>query len=135
METTLNNAFLLTVAVGAVLPALVAVVTNRWASSQLKSIILLLLTAAASVLNPIVGNNDVNWRTVATTFVVTFGSAVLTYYGALKPLNIAGTDGKIQTAIPGGIGKAEEVVVPVEDESDLDVSELPGYDEVPEEIS
>jgi hypothetical protein len=131
METTLDNAFLLTVAIGAVLPALVAFVTNRFASGQVKSLTLLALTAVASVLNPLVGANEFNFNAIATTFVVTFGSAVLSYYGALKPLKIGGEDGAIQTRVPGGIGKVEdEEVEVVEDESDLALDELPGYDEV-----
>jgi hypothetical protein len=127
---TVNDAFLVTVAVGVLLPAVVAFVTNRFASSQFKSVVLLALTAIASILNPLLGSNDVEWKNVLTTFFITFGSAVLSYYGALKPLGIGGTDGKIQTAVPGGLGKAPEEVIPEEDISDLEEADLPGYDEV-----
>lgn len=113
--TTLNDAFIISAIVGAVLPALVALVTNRFASSQFKSLTLLGLTAVSSVLTPLVGSATVNWRTVLTTFAVQFGSAVLAYYGALKPLNIAGTDGLIQTKVEGGLGSG--------------VTELKGFDE------
>ena len=117
--TTINDAFIVTALVGAILPAVVALVTNRLASSQYKSLVLLGLTGVSSVLTPLVGQAEVNWRTVVTTFIVQFGSAVLAYYGALKPLNIAGSDGAIQTKIPGGIGASN-------------AEDLPGYDDFDE---
>lgn len=119
--TTINDAFIVTVLVGAVLPALVALITNRFASSQFKSLALLGVTAISSILTPLVGQATVNWRTVSTTFIVQFGSAVLAYYGALKPLKIAGSDGVIQSKVEGGLGGGPEVT-----------EDLPGFEDFDE---
>lgn len=105
----------LSIVVGALLPAVVALVTNTLASSRFKSLTLLALSALAGVLTPLVGSSTFNWQEVLASFAATFGTAVLTYYGLLKP---TGATQAIGEAIPGGIGPSVA---------------LPGYEDVPDE--
>lgn len=88
--------------VGVVLPALVALVTKEVASSKLKNVALLALSALSGVLVPLVGVNDsIIWKDTVITFLQIFGISTLTYLGVYKP---QGTTAAIQAKIPGGLG-------------------------------
>jgi hypothetical protein len=111
----------LAVLVGIVLPALVALVTKQLATSRLKSLTLIGLSAIAAVLTPLVGSDVVDLQAVFSSFAVIFGTGVLSYYGVLKPTGV--TD-SIQSAIPGGLGPVDESVytfpTEVDDKGDLE---------------
>lgn len=109
-----DTATTIAVLVGVVLPALVALVTKQVASPRVKSIALIALSAAAAVLTPLLGADAVDVETVFISFLTIFGTAILSYYGILKPTGI--TEG-IASKVPGGIGADPA---------------LPGYDEIDE---
>lgn len=105
VETLDLNLFIANFVVGVLLPALVALVTKQVASGTVKSLLLVALSAAsAAVTTALIAPDGFSWNVALLSFVQLFYSAVGAYYGLLKPANIAGAGGKIQTAIPGGIG-------------------------------
>lgn len=89
------------------LPALVALVTKRLASSGWKSIVLLASTAVGATLTEIIAH-DGTFDLVRTigTMILMFVVSVASHYGLLEPLKVTGKDGAIQKAIPGGVGGA-----------------------------
>lgn len=95
----------LTFAVATVLPALVALVTSKFASSALKGVLLAALSAVAGVLTTVQANGgQFDWKVALTGFVMTFVTAVAVHYGFLKPVGVTGSDGAIQEAVPAGVG-------------------------------
>lgn len=99
------DTYWLTVIVAVVLPALVALVTKQTASGTVKSLVLLLLSGLSATLTQILQNSgQFDWQLTLRDFAVTYVIAVCVHFGLLKPLTITGSDGKIQTAFPGGVG-------------------------------
>jgi hypothetical protein len=95
----------LTFAIATVLPALVALVTKKLASSGLKAIVLAVLSAVSGILTSVAANGgDFDWKKALTSFIVSFVTASATHYGLLKPVGISGTNGVVANAVPGGIG-------------------------------
>lgn len=96
----------LTMIIAVVLPALVALVTKQVASSNVKAVLLLLLSAVAGTVTSWQNTNgtfDLKDAVVATllTFVIAVGS----HFGLLKPLEITGSGGAIQRRTAGfGVG-------------------------------
>jgi hypothetical protein len=88
--------------VGTLLPAIVALVRDRYGSSRLGALLLVGLTALAAVLGEIGSTFDAG--DAAQRFVILFVIAVVTHYGLLQPAGITGRKGVITTAVPGGIG-------------------------------
>jgi hypothetical protein len=121
---TIDTTTLLAVVVGVVLPALVALVTKHFTSSGFKSLTLLFLAVVSSVLTPLVGSGTFDLNAVLTAFATTFGTAVLTYYGLLKP---TGATEAIATRVPGGIGT--EVALPGYEI--VDATQIDKTDELP----
>jgi hypothetical protein len=107
METTVDVTWL-AVVVGVIIPALVALIKRRYASSALGAWLLLLLSAVGGTVTQIIGNNGsfVVKDALAAT-AVAFVTAVAAHYGFLKPVNVTGNDGVIMQAIPSGIGKTD----------------------------
>jgi len=102
-----QDLLLLNALVGIVLPLLVALVSAQVASARLKSSLLLLLSAIAGYLTTLLASDaDVNWKTVGTAVLTIFVTAVASFFGFTQPAKIAGSDGAIQGAVPGGLGKA-----------------------------
>lgn len=106
MFSGLDTPTVIAVVVGVILPALVGLVTKELASSKFKNTVLLALSAASSVLVPLVGATTFDAKAVLTSFVTIFGTSTLTYLGIYKP---QGTTAAIQAAIPGGIGSVAEL--------------------------
>lgn len=108
---------LLTLLVSVVLPAAVALVTQRLASSGVKALMLAFLAAVTGFLSELLdalvtalpfdlGAALMSWLTV---FIV----AVASHYGLLKPTGVTGTDGALARAVPAGVGKpSRHVVIP-----------------------
>lgn len=108
----------LTFVLGTVLPALVALVTQRCASSGLKAIVLALLAAVGGVATSIqMDGGNFDWKVALTSFIVMFVTATATHFGLLKPTGVTGTDGLIASAVPGGVG--EPVAKPDPDSLEL----------------
>lgn len=101
----LDVILLCNLALGVVLPTLVAVVTQRLAGASLKSMVLLAFSAIGGVLTQVIAQNgDFHWKPALISFGLTFISSVGTHYGVLKPTGITGTNGAIQVNAPGGLG-------------------------------
>lgn len=101
----------LTFAIGTVLPALVAFITARWASSALKAIALAGLSVLTGVLVSIqASGGEFDWRDTLVTAFMTFSAAVFMHFGLLKPIGVTGEDGVIARAVPGGLGRSQDAI-------------------------
>jgi hypothetical protein len=98
----------LTLLLSLVLPMLVALVTKQVASPKLKSVLLLALSAITGTLTSIAAaGGEFEWKAAVIGTVLSFIVAVGTHFGFLKPVGITGSEGLIQTAVPGGLGKGD----------------------------
>ena len=100
----LLDAYWLNVVVGVVLPILVALVTKQFASSAAKSITLVFLTVLGSGLVQAQEAGGFITEEAISNSVAQFVIAVAAYYGVWKPTRVAGADGRVAAAVPGGIG-------------------------------
>jgi hypothetical protein len=94
--------------VGVVLPTIVAFVTKKVASSQLKTLVLLVLSLASTTIYALLASGDVTLSGFINGFVTTFIAAVAAHKGALAPLGVTGSEGAIQGKFPGGLGSGGE---------------------------
>lgn len=104
---------ILYLALGFVLPSLVALVTKRLASGQVKSVTLIALSVIGSVLTELAqtGLDDFNWKTTLSRAVALFYIAVGTHFGILKGA-VTGANGTLaQVAPERGIGTPQVVAV------------------------
>lgn len=94
----------LTLLVSVVLPAIVALVTQRAASPGTKAIALALLAAVigflSELLDALVNSTAYDVGAALFTWVTSFIVAVVVHYGLLKPLAITGSNGSIQASTP-----------------------------------
>lgn len=103
----LDVILLANLALSVVLPALVALVTNRCADKAIKSLCLLLLSAVAGAVTQLVADGGIwHWKPFCLSIASTFIASVAVHYGLLKPTRVTGTDGVVATAVPQGIGGA-----------------------------
>lgn len=97
--------------VSVVLPALVALVTKRMASSGLKAVVLLLLAAmlgfSTELYDAVVHAAEFDVGTAASSWLLSFFVAVGAHYGLLKPAKVTGSRGVLANKVPGGIGTDE----------------------------
>jgi len=99
------DTYWLNLVLSVVIPGLVALVTKRVAPSWVKSVMLILLVAIASVIQTIVqAGGEFDVKTTLLNFVITFVMAVAAHFGFLKPTMVTGSEGVIQKAVPGGVG-------------------------------
>jgi hypothetical protein len=101
------------------LPALVALVTKRFAPGHVKALALVGLSILGGLLNQIIAQGG-SFQVGQTLWyiAITFGGAVLVHFGLLGPAAITGAFGAIAKNMPGGLGprgtdKAPVVTVPV----------------------
>jgi hypothetical protein len=100
--------FWLTFLIGTILPAVVAFVTQRFASGSVKALTLLalsLVTGWATSLGATGGEFELKAALVG--FMVAFVSGTASHFGLLKPIGATGADGAIAKAVPAGIGGGE----------------------------
>lgn len=104
---------LLVALIAVVLPFIVDLVTKRFASSGLKSAILLLLSLITGVLaewlQAVNSGTDFNWETSLTTAILTFLLSVGAFFGLTKPAGLTGADGPLATN--GGVGAVDTMKV------------------------
>ena len=87
MNTITIDPLLVSLIAGAVIPVLVALATKYNASSGLKSIVAVVASVAVGVLNEIVNQQGTfDWKTTATSALVTLVTAFSTYNGFWKPV-------------------------------------------------
>lgn len=79
--------------VGFLIPVLTALVAKKVASSGLKSVVTLVLSALTATIATIVAadGHGFAWQAFVNAFLNTFGPAIVTYYGLWKPTGLAGT--------------------------------------------
>ena len=95
--------FLLTVVIGAVLPALTAIVTARDAPAGRKAVLLAVLSAVTGF--AVAWQQDPHdWKTGAVGAFWAFIAAVGAHFGLLKPIDVTGSGGLIARKVPGGVG-------------------------------
>lgn len=100
-----TNLVIANLVIAVILPNLVALVTARVSQNPLKAILLLALSAIGGVVSQIVAQGgDFHWKIALISFAQVFLTAVGTHFGLLKPTGITGSQGAIQTSVPGGIG-------------------------------
>ena len=106
--TTISGAQWLNLAVNVLLPIVVALVTSRAASGSVKAVTLLALSAVSGLLTSWLAAAEAGAPfdisqagfTVVTGFVV----AVAAHFGAWKPAGVTGASGRVQLAVPAGVG-------------------------------
>lgn len=91
--------------VGILLPLLVQLIAKAHASAQVKSLVNLGLSAAASVLTPLVTASHIDWRLTGLSFLQVFVLAVASHFGLLSPVGLTGSTGLLARLFPGGIGQ------------------------------
>lgn len=97
-----NSVQIVAVMVGTVIPILTALVTRSTASSSVKALVSLGLSAVASFGTEFINNHDhFYWQGALLTTVVVFITSVGTYMGLWKPTNIAGSKSKAAKALTG----------------------------------
>lgn len=79
---------LYTLLAGVIVPLLVGLVTKLNASSVVKAILNLGLTAAATLL-AVANETDFEWKVFVTNWAVTWVVSVATYYGFYKPSGVS----------------------------------------------
>lgn len=96
-----SNLTLYTLLAGVIVPLLVGLLTKLNASSALKSILNLGLTAAGSLL-AVANEATFQWKLFVTNWAIAWVVAVATYYGFYKP---SGVSGQVQESTAGfGLG-------------------------------
>lgn len=100
---------LLNLLLAAVLPMVTALITARFASSSVKSVVLVALTVLTTALQGVFDNDgSFEVRDFVITTVLQFIVSVGLHQGLLKPTKITGAGGAIQTAVPNGVGGPAE---------------------------
>ena len=107
---------LLNLLLAAVLPVLTALVTARFASSALKTLVLIVLTVISTALQGVFadsGQLPVREFVIATT--LQFLLSVGFHFGLLKPTGITGEAGAVALAVPVGLGGPSQRPGPAQD--------------------
>lgn len=97
----------LTFLVSTVLPMVVAFVTNRWASSTLKAMVLIVLSVLTGWLTSLQATGGTfEVKAAVVGMFVSFITAVGMHFGLLQSrvLGLTGRDGAIAKTMPAGIG-------------------------------
>jgi hypothetical protein len=100
---------LLTLLVGTLLPAVTALVTDRFASTAWKTGVLAVLALLASAGQQAITNGgDFDVAGFVGTAVAQLVVAIATHYTVLKPAGLTGTNGAIARRFPLGIGASRD---------------------------
>jgi hypothetical protein len=87
------------------LPIVVAIVTKRFANSQVKAVVLIALSVITGWLTSLQATGgSFELKSAITSTIVSFVTAVAVHFGLLAPAGVTGRDGVISRAIPGGVG-------------------------------
>jgi len=84
--------------IGVVLPLLVGLVTRRYTSPAVKSLLLLAASAVTAFITEWANSANFVWQQALLTLILTFGTGVVSYYGLWVPTRVAG---KAQDAFGG----------------------------------
>jgi hypothetical protein len=94
-----------------VLPMITALATARIANPGLKAGVLAFLALLVGIVNDLVANDGVgslDLNSVVVNTVTIFLGAVGFHFGLLKPAGVTGGAGKIQLAVPSGLGNTDK---------------------------
>lgn len=91
--------------VGAVLPAVVALLAHVKASKQVKALVLLVLSTAAGIVVPALSLPRLSWTSVGLSVLTAEVTAIASHFGLLKPAGLTGSAGVIARNVPAGVGK------------------------------
>jgi hypothetical protein len=88
-----------------------------------KAVVLMLLSAASSVILPATQSGEFHWKPVLLTFAATFFVAVGSHFGFLKPVGVTGDGGVLsqiglQLGNPTPSTDASNIALPVSDATD-----------------
>ena len=98
-----------------VLPMLTALVTARFASSQVKTVVLVALTVISTALQRVFDDGgSVNWKQFLMTTGLQFLMSVGFHFGLLKPTGVTGAGGVVASSVPQGVGGPATRPGPVE---------------------
>lgn len=101
----------LTFLVAVALPVLVALVTQRMASSGLKAAVLAALAAAtgflSELLDALVNQTPYDVGAALLIWLGSFVIAVAVHFGLWKPGGVTGSQGVVARAVPGGLGEEQ----------------------------
>jgi hypothetical protein len=93
---------IVSVLVGTLIPILTALVTRSTASSGVKAVVSLGLSAVTGFGTEFINAGDAfYWQGALLTTIVTFVTSVATYYGLWKPTNVAGSNSAAARAFTG----------------------------------
>jgi hypothetical protein len=103
----------LTFIIGTVLPAVVALVTKRFADGTVKAGVLVLLSVLFGTLVQIQASGG-TFDLVETLVAVfmTFVTAAASHFALLKPVGVTGSEGAIARSVPGGLGSDTRTQLP-----------------------
>ena len=104
LELTNEWLTILQIIVGSILPIIVGLVTKQIANGTVKSVTLLALAALATVITEVITAGSVDFAQSLLSFAVIFFAAVASHFGFLKPANVTGSEGVVQTKVSGGLG-------------------------------
>lgn len=90
--------------VGILLPVLVQLLTAAKAPEPVKSLVNLVVAAAAAVLTPLLTVEHVDWTNALLTFGQVFVLSISSHYGLMKPAGVTGSEGRLAKVVPIGIG-------------------------------
>jgi hypothetical protein len=101
-----------TYVVAVLLPVLIALVTAKGGNSAWSAVLLAVFSAATAVITAAIQGADtgVDLNSLVLLGLTTFTVAVSAHFGFWKPTGVTGDDGKVRTAIPGGMFKPADVV-------------------------
>ncbi len=107
---------LLNLLLAAVLPVVTALVTARFASGAVKTLVLIALTVISTALQGVFDDDGLlEWRPFLIATTLQFLMSVGFHFGLLKPTNITGEGGVVATTVPQGVGGPSERPGPVQD--------------------
>jgi hypothetical protein len=114
-------------AIGVVLPFVVALVSSRLSASWFRTIVLLVLSLLAGSITVALADDAFTWQEVLDDALVVWPTAILAHYGLWRNFNLTNTSGLIQNTVPGGLGASTAVVEPVVVEN-VPFAEDPAFD-------
>lgn len=96
--STLNKVQVASLLISVFIPLVVGLVTKRWTDAGTKALLLLASTALAGFITEWANSADFVWQQAVLTWLLSFGTGVVSHYGLWKPTGLAG---KAQDAFSG----------------------------------
>lgn len=88
-QTGFDKVQISAILIGVVLPLLVGLVTKRYTSARVKSLLLLGASALTAFITEWANSANFVWQQALLTLILTFGTAVVSLYGFMRPTGVA----------------------------------------------